>query len=194
MTEQSAAVAPGHPPDALLRVANPILRRLLRTPVLGAARKQLMVLTFTGRKSGKQYSIPVSAHRIDNGLYALVGAPWKLNFRGGATAEVPHDGKATAMRGELIEDRSVVADLYHRCAESYGVKAAQRMMGLKFRDQRSHSRGVRRGGRPRPPGRCPVHADEAVRVRRASAHHDPTRMTAPAHAAPSSQPASTSLT
>jgi hypothetical protein len=136
MTEQSPAVAPGHPPDALLRVANPILRRLLRTPVLGAARKQLMVLTFTGRKSGKQYSIPVSAHRIDNGLYALVGAPWKLNFRGGATAEVLHDGKATAMRGELIEDRSVVADLYHRCAESYGVKAAQRMMGLKFRDQR----------------------------------------------------------
>ena len=36
----------------------------------------------------------------------------------------------------LIEDTSVVADLYHRCAESYGVKRAQCMMGLKFRDER----------------------------------------------------------
>jgi hypothetical protein len=40
------------------------------------------------------------------------------------------------MRCELIEETSVVADLYRRCAESYGVKGAQRMMGLKFRDER----------------------------------------------------------
>jgi hypothetical protein len=39
------------------------------------------------------------------------------------------------MHGELIADRSVVADLYRRCSESYGVKGAQRRMGLKFRDQ-----------------------------------------------------------
>ena len=38
------------------------------------------------------------------------------------------------MRGELIRDRTIVSDLYHRCAESYGVQRAQRMMGLKFRD------------------------------------------------------------
>ena len=45
-------------------------------------------------------------------------------------------GKTTAMRGELICDRAVVSDLFHRCAESYGVQRAQRMMGLKFREQR----------------------------------------------------------
>jgi hypothetical protein len=136
MAEQSPAVTVSHPPDAVLRAVNPFLRYLLRTPVAGAARKQLMVLSFKGRKSGRQYSIPVSAHRIDNDLYALAGAAWKLNFRDGAPAEVLHDGKTTTMRGELIQDRAVVADLYHRAAESYGVKSAQRMMGLKFRDQR----------------------------------------------------------
>ena len=36
------------------------------------------------------------------------------------------------MRGELIKDPAVVADLYHRCALSYGASGAQRMMGLKF--------------------------------------------------------------
>lgn len=113
-----------------------MLRSLLRTPLAGSARKQLMVLSFTGRKTGKPYSLPVSAHMIDNDLYALTGAPWKQNFRGGATAEVVYDGKTTTMRGELIRDRAVVSDLYLRCAQAYGVQRAQRMIGLKFRDQR----------------------------------------------------------
>jgi hypothetical protein len=136
MTEQQQAVTTSHPPAALLRVVNPILGSLLRTPVMGPARSRLMVLSFTGRKSGRRYSIPVSAHRIDNVLYALSGAKWNRNFRGGANAEVLLDGKSTTMRGELIEETSVVADLYRRCAESYGAKGAQRMMGLKFRDER----------------------------------------------------------
>ncbi|HZQ32137.1 MAG TPA: hypothetical protein VFB19_10425 [Mycobacterium sp.] len=133
MTEQ---VTVSHPPDAVLRLINPVVRRLLRTPLLGAMRKELMVVSFSGRKTGRRYSVPVSAHRIDDGLYALIGAPWKLNFRGGATAEVLHDGTTTAMRGELVEDPATVADLYHRCAAAYGVRRAQRTMGLKFRDPR----------------------------------------------------------
>ncbi len=136
MTEQSYAVDVGHPPDVLLRLVNPALTFLLGTPLAGPARKQLMVLSFAGRKTGRQFTIPVSAHVIDNDLYALTGAPWKQNFRSGAAAQVVYDGKTTAMRGELVRDRAVVSDLILRCAQSYGVKRAQRMMGLKFREQR----------------------------------------------------------
>jgi hypothetical protein len=136
MTEQSPAVTISHPPAAILRVVNPILSTLLRTPLAGAAREQMMVVSFNGRKSGRRYSIPLSAHRIDNDLYALTSAPWKTNFRDGATAEVLVGGKTTSMRGELIRDPAVVGDLSHSIAESYGAKRAQRSMGLKFRDQR----------------------------------------------------------
>jgi hypothetical protein len=136
MTEQSPAVTVSHPPDAVLHAVNPILRTLLRTPVMGPARKALMVVSFSGRKTGRRYAIPVSAHRIDNQLYAVTAAPWRLNFRDGAAVEVLHNGKTTTMHGELIEDPSVVADLCRRLSESYGVKNAQRMIGLKFRDQR----------------------------------------------------------
>jgi hypothetical protein len=136
MAEQSPAVFVSHPPEALLRFVNPAMKFLLGTPFAGPAREQMMVLSFKGRKTGRSYSIPLSAHEIDNQLYALTSAPWKNNFRDGADAEVLHDGKKTAMRGELITDPGVVADLSHRCAESYGVKRAQRMMGLGFRDQR----------------------------------------------------------
>ena len=136
MAEQSPAVFGSHPPQRLLRAVNPALKFLLRTPLAGAARKQLMVLSFKGRKSGTPYSIPVSAHHIDNTLYALAGANWTKNFRDGAAAEVLHDGRTMAMRGELIDDPEVFAELAHRVAENYGAKRAQRMMGLGFRDNR----------------------------------------------------------
>ncbi|MCV7198461.1 hypothetical protein [Mycobacterium angelicum] len=140
MTEQSYAVDVGHPPSALLRVINPVLGFLLGTPLAGPLRKQLMVLKFTGRKSGREFSIPLSAHVIDRDLYALTGAVWKANFRGGGDAQVVYDGKTSPMRGELITDRAVLPDLYLRCAQSYDVKHAQRMMGLKFRENRTPTR------------------------------------------------------
>lgn len=140
MTEQSYAVDVGHPPSALLRLVNPALGFLLGTPLAGPIRKQLMVLKFTGRKSGREFSIPLSAHVIDGDLYALTPAVWKANFRGGGDAQVVYDGKTTAMRGELITDRAVLPDLYLQCAQSYGVKRAQRMMGMKFRDNRLPTR------------------------------------------------------
>ena len=135
MTKQANAITMSHPPDAFLRLVNPIMKLLLHTPFAGAARNQLMVVDFTGRKSGRHYSIPLSAHVIDGVLYAMTGKTWKNNFRDGAAAQVLHDGKTTTMKGELIQDPSTVADLYHRAAESYGAKRAQRMMGLGFRDQ-----------------------------------------------------------
>lgn len=136
MTDQEPAVAAGHPPEKLLRIVNPLLRKLLGTPLAGSLRKQLMVLNFRGRKSGREFSIPVSAHHIDGALYAIANAGWKHNFSGGADAEVLHNGKTTKMHGEVIADPAAVADLAHRAAQSYGVKKAQTMMGLKFRDDR----------------------------------------------------------
>jgi hypothetical protein len=140
MTEQSNAITVSHPPEAFLRFVNPMMKMLLRTPFAGPARNQLMVVNFTGRKSGRPYSIPLSAHLIDGNLYAMAAATWKNNFRDGAPAQVLHDGKTTAMRGELITDKTLVADLYARCVESYGVKRAERAMGLGFRDHQMPTR------------------------------------------------------
>jgi hypothetical protein len=134
MTEQSPAVTTAHPPEKLLKVMNPAVKLLLRTPLAGGLGRQMMVLNFKGRKSGRQFSVPVSAHKLDNALYALANAGWTANFADGATADVLHAGKTTRMRGELIRDAATVADLAHRAAQSYGAKTAQRMMGLKFRD------------------------------------------------------------
>ena len=135
MPEQSHAVVISHPNERLLHAVNPVLKFLLGTPLAGSQRKAMMVVSFKGRKSGRPYSIPLSAHVIDSQLYALTSAPWKNNFRDGADAEVLHDGKRRRMHGELVTDPAVVGDLSHRLAESYGAKRAQLMMGLGFRDK-----------------------------------------------------------
>jgi hypothetical protein len=120
-----------HPPELLLKAVNPALRTALKTP-LGAGLKQFMVVSYTGRKSGRRFSIPVSAHRLDGDLHVILEANWKFNFRDGAPADVSHAGRTTRMRGELITDTATVADIAHRIAEGYGSKKAQQMMGLKF--------------------------------------------------------------
>ncbi|MCG5432428.1 hypothetical protein LV457_08990 [Mycobacterium sp. MYCO198283] len=133
MPAQSAAIEVSHPPEAMLRVVNPVLKRVLRTP-LGGVLTEFMVVSFTGRKTGRRYSVPVSAHHLDGELYVLLVARWKYNFKNGAPADVLYRGKSTPMRGELIRDWTVVGDVGHRLAASYGVSKAQRAMGLKFRD------------------------------------------------------------
>ena len=64
-----------HPPVAMMRVGNPVMRGLLRSPAGGPMRRQFMVLRFFGRKTGRRYDIPVVAHRLDGELYALTDAP-----------------------------------------------------------------------------------------------------------------------
>jgi hypothetical protein len=133
MAEQSAAIDIAHPPELLLKAFNPVLKQLLRTP-LGGRMSEFMLVSFTGRKSGRQFSIPVSAHELDGALYVVLEAQWKYNFRDGADAEVWHRGKKSAMHGQLITDRPTVVDIVHRVAQGYGAKRAQRSMGMKFRD------------------------------------------------------------
>jgi hypothetical protein len=129
----SEAIELSHPPEAVLRTFNPVLHLALRTP-LGSVLKDFMVVSFTGRKSGRHFSVPVSAHHVGDDLYVLLSAAWKYNFRDGAPADVLYAGKTTAMQGDLITDAAAVAELGHRVADSYGPKKAQRSMGLKFRD------------------------------------------------------------
>ncbi len=58
MTDQSYAVDIAHPPAALLRLVNPILRSLLHTPLAGPLRTQLMVVSFTGERLGGTSRFP----------------------------------------------------------------------------------------------------------------------------------------
>lgn len=78
MADQPAVDA-AHPPELLLRIVNPTLKFALRTP-LGRLIGDFMLVSFTGRKTGRRYATPVSAHHLDGALYVLLEAQWKYNF------------------------------------------------------------------------------------------------------------------
>jgi hypothetical protein len=50
MTNTAPAVTISHPPVSLLHTANPLMRRILRLPLLGSLRNQMMVVDVVGRE------------------------------------------------------------------------------------------------------------------------------------------------
>lgn len=128
-----SAVAAAHPPQVLLNVVNRVLKVVLKTP-LGGVVGDFMLVAFTGRKTGKRYATPVSAHALDGAHYVVLEAQWKYNFRDGADAQVSYRGKTRTMHGELITAPAAVAGIADRIARSYSPKKAQRQLGMTFRD------------------------------------------------------------
>ena len=81
------------------------MKLLLRSPLHGAVSKRLMLLTMTGRKSGKQYRIPVGYTQVAETLYFGTNGLWKNNLRGGAPVRVRLRGKDCAARAYVIADQ-----------------------------------------------------------------------------------------
>ena len=60
-----------------------------------------MLLTFTGRKSGRRYTIPVRYLREGKTLLSLTDSPWWRNLRGGAPVDLYLAGRKAAGRAEV---------------------------------------------------------------------------------------------
>ena len=95
------------------KVANAIVSTLLRTPgVSSGMGKRLVIINVTGRKTGKQYSVPVAYTRHEGNL--LVGTPftWARNMRTGEPVEIILQGKRRQADVEVISDENGVVAAY----------------------------------------------------------------------------------
>ena len=94
------------------KLYNPIVSRLLRSPRHGLMSNSTMLITFTGRKSGKSYTTPVNYIRDDYTL--LVVSPkdrlWWRNLRGGAPVSVRVRARAFRGIGRAYEDEKAVEE------------------------------------------------------------------------------------
>ena len=107
------------PPLLLVRIMNPILRFVLRTP-LGRAIRPLALLEFTGRRSGRTYRVPVGWHSIDTGPAVFTPAPWRANFAGGIHVTVHHCGRRRSLTGSVETDPANVAAAMQSLADQRG--------------------------------------------------------------------------
>jgi hypothetical protein len=97
-----------------MRVINVPMRLLLRLPFATPLRGQLMLLSFTGRRTGKAYQQPVSYVPDGDTLLTPGGGKWKLNLREGQPIQVRLRGRDVLARPEFISDVDEVERLLRR--------------------------------------------------------------------------------
>lgn len=70
----------------------------------------LMAVTVTGRRSGRQYTIPVGYHDVGDAIVVLVSdaahRQWWRNFHGGAPATLWLHGRSVAAQGIVVPPSS----------------------------------------------------------------------------------------
>ncbi len=98
-----------------IRVFNPIVVAILRSPAHRLLSGALLLLTVTGRRSGRKFTFPVMYAPDGDDLLVFVGMheekQWWRNLRGGAQVTARVRGHEEARDAELLTgDRSALAE------------------------------------------------------------------------------------
>jgi deazaflavin-dependent oxidoreductase (nitroreductase family) len=127
-------VQDARPPRKLIRLVNPVMKALLRSPLHRLLGKNLMLLTVTGRKTGRTYTVPVGRHESRDGTFLLSAAGnWRHNLRGGAAVRLTLDGREHAAHAVLEEDPERAAEAFKTMLDQAGPRA----LGVKVNVDRS---------------------------------------------------------
>lgn len=94
-----------------MRVINVPMRFVLARPVATPLTRRLLLITYTGRKSGKVYRQPLSYVEHEGTLLTPGGGKWKLNLPPGEPVRMRLRGKDVTARPEFIADPDQVEHL-----------------------------------------------------------------------------------
>ncbi len=111
----------------MFKIMNPLMSLLLRSPFHTGVSKNLMLLTFRGRKSGKHYSTPVGYWQNGNQLIVFTHSPWWKNLQGGAPVEVRLRGRTRKGKAEIIRHEDQILAIVRSLTETRGEEYARRM-------------------------------------------------------------------
>ena len=98
---------------------NSIIAAVLRSPLHGLLSSQMMLVTYTGRRSGKRFTAPVNYVQDEDVLWtvSLRERTWWRNARDGLTVTLRLRGRDTAATATAVESEAAVAKaLAHICA------------------------------------------------------------------------------
>ena len=93
-------------PEPLFVLINPLMRVLLRSPLHFLLSGSLMLITFTGRRSGRRFTTPVRYLRVDGVVRCFTAASnrWWRNLRDGATVTLLIAGQQARYQALAIAD------------------------------------------------------------------------------------------
>jgi hypothetical protein len=124
----------------MVRVVNPVMRRLLASPLHRVVSGQLMLLRYRGRRSGRAVALPLGRQQHGGRLAAFTNSRWRHNFRGGHDAELVERGVPRRVRGTLVEDVDEVTAAYATKIDELGWQVAQRRLGIRVNAGRAPTR------------------------------------------------------
>lgn len=89
---------------------NQAMKFVLRSPAHGLVSKSILLLTFTGRKSGKTYTTPVGYSQSGDMVTLFTHANWWKNLIGGAPVNLRLRGQELQGLAEAVaEDKQAIA-------------------------------------------------------------------------------------
>jgi deazaflavin-dependent oxidoreductase (nitroreductase family) len=92
--------------DIMIKAANSTMKGMLRSPFHGLVSSSTMLITVSGRKSGRTYTTPVNYVRDGDTITVVSrkGRVWWRNLRGGARVTMRVRGKDLTGEAEVVED------------------------------------------------------------------------------------------
>ena len=105
MNETQTVVRHPRPPRPVRILANTIATTILRSPWHGMRSDHLLLLTFTGRKSGKEFTTPMRYAQEGETLRMTVVYPWWKNLVGEATVRVLLRGQMRTGTAEVLPEK-----------------------------------------------------------------------------------------
>ena len=105
MNDTRTSVHHPRPPRPVRTLVNAIVTTILRSRWHGIRSDRLLLLTFTGRKSGKKFTTPLRYAQEGETLRMTVVYPWWKNLAGGATVRVLLRGETRTGTAEVLPEQ-----------------------------------------------------------------------------------------
>jgi deazaflavin-dependent oxidoreductase (nitroreductase family) len=128
---------------------NDFMSWVLRSPLHGMLSNGMMLITVTGRKTGKQYTTPVGYYREDGFLWVITSRDrtWWKNLRGGAEVALLLKRKqVTAIAEPDLDEKAVETRMYEYIKH---VPQAAKPLGIRVENGNANAEDIARTAKDR---------------------------------------------
>lgn len=121
--------------DLHLRILNPVMRTLIRRGI-GSMAREMMVIHWIGKKSGRPLSTPVSRFDAEGDfVFTTTPSGFRHNFASGWPAQLQLGRRLVPVTGQMVSDPEEVALRMLTVLDTHGLKRGQRNLGINMTDR-----------------------------------------------------------
>lgn len=128
---------------------NDVMSWMLRSPLHGILSDGMLLITVTGRKTGKQYTTPVGYYREAGYLWVITSRDrtWWKNLRGGAEVALLLKRKpVTAIAEPDLDEQAVETRMYEYVKH---VPQAAKPLGIRMENGNANAEDIARTAKDR---------------------------------------------